>query len=168
MSLSKLPRPPLSRFIKAKLYPASLLLLGRKVLVVGAGQVAERKLKSLQGCGAKVECVAPAWSQGAKAALKRLQGKALKRKFAPADLKRAVLVFCATDNKVLNARIAQTCRKRGVWVNEASRALNSSFWVPAVYRKGRLSVAVASGGAGPKTAQKWRDQILKTLKENRS
>jgi precorrin-2 dehydrogenase/sirohydrochlorin ferrochelatase len=131
-------------------YPAVLNVRGRLCLVVGGGALAARKVKALAAAGARVTVVAPRVAPG----WRRPAGVALKRRaFRPGDLRpRPWLVFAATDDEAVNARVSRLCAQRGIWVNVVDRPALCSFIVPAVARRGELSVAVSTGGASPALA----------------
>jgi len=83
---------------------------GGRVLIVGGGTVAARKLAELLRCGAAVTVVAPEIS-----ALLDRPASALKlekREFRELDLPGNTLVFACTDDSRLNARIAELCRTK--------------------------------------------------------
>lgn len=130
-------------------------------MVIGAGRVAERKVKTLLQAGARVTVVAP----HASATLKKLAaaGKIRwqRRRYASGDLKGAALVFCATDSAAIERRVAADASRRGIPVNCAASPEFGSFLVPAQAVRGHLQIAVSTGGASPALARK----ISRELKE---
>lgn len=143
-------------------------LTGRKVLVVGGGRVASRKIGVLLRAGARVVCVAPHVST-AVARLAR-EGRIVwkKRRYRASDLAGAALVVTATDDPRLAARIARAARRRGIWVNAAENPGAGDVHFAAVRRVRRkggpeITVAVSTGGCDPAVARKTADAIRKTL-----
>ncbi len=132
-------------------------------MVIGAGRVAERKVKTLLQAGARVTVVAPQ----ASAALKKLAaaGKIRwqRRRYASGDLKGAVLVFCATDSAAIERRVAADASRRGIPVNCAGSPEFGSFLVPAQAVRGHLQIAVSTGGASPALARKLSRELKKTI-----
>jgi len=130
-------------------YPLMLKLNDRKCVVVGGGAVGERKTAGLLDSGADVVVVSPtatpALQEWAAAGRIRL----LAREAADSDLEGAVLVFAATDQPSVNARIIAAARSRGIPVNSADDGDNGDFAVPAVLRRGDLHIAVSAAGASP-------------------
>ena len=145
------------------LYPLFADLKDRRVLVIGAGNVAERKIEMLLRAGARVEVVAPRLSAElarAKAA-GRLQHRALQ--FTPPQLEGVWLVVAATDDAELNRRVAEAAGRRQIWVNVVDDAPLSSFQVPAVIDRSPLMIAVSSGGSAPMLARLVRERLERWL-----
>ena len=136
-------------------YPISLRLDGLAVLVAGGGVVATRKVARLVECGARVRVVAP----DAAAAIRRLaESGALawerRRVDADADTAGCALVFAATDDPAANDAVARAARARGIPVNRADDPDDCDFLVPALVRRGAVSIAVDTAGTAPALA-KW-------------
>ena len=137
------------------LYPVFLNLKGRSVLVVGAGPVGVRKARGLHAAGAKVSVVAQVFSQGLPARVRRF-----KRRYRSSDVRGRLLVVAATDDATLNARIAREARSNGALVNRTDDASACDYQVPAGFRKGKLAVAVSTGGRNPALARRIRLDLL--------
>ncbi|MCZ7644765.1 MAG: bifunctional precorrin-2 dehydrogenase/sirohydrochlorin ferrochelatase [Planctomycetota bacterium] len=141
-------------------YPVYLDLRETPVLVVGGGAVAARKVRELARCGARITLVAPK----VHSALARRKGLALKRRgFRTSDLRGARLVFAATDDPALNARLAKLARGRGLWCNVAAPPETGDLTLPAVVRRGRLSVAISTGGVSAAAAKALREELERRL-----
>ena len=140
----------------AQYYPAFLRLEGRKCLVVGGGNVACRKVKALQEAGARVHVVSLQFC----APLKRTKGiERRRRPYRTSDLRGATLVISATGDQALNRRVAREATARGILVNVVDQPALCSFIVPATVRRGRLSVAISTGGASPALAAQIRRRL---------
>ncbi len=129
------------------LYPLSVDLSGKPVLVVGAGAVAARKLGELIRCGADLTVVAPESNAGVERYLAGL--KFLQRPFQAGDELGYYLVFACTNHPEVNALIANLCRKANILCNRADDSEAASFHVPGVLRQGSVTVTVSTGGAAP-------------------
>jgi precorrin-2 dehydrogenase/sirohydrochlorin ferrochelatase len=140
-------------------YPAFLSIAGKRVLLVGGGGIAARKAQALARCGALVKVVAPRVSP----AVLRAANSAAIRRFRPGDLDGAALVICATADEKLNARVSALCRKRGIWANVVDRPGLCDFILPAVVRRGRLAIAVSTGGSSPYMARHLRRRLERFL-----
>ncbi|AVX20861.1 MULTISPECIES: bifunctional precorrin-2 dehydrogenase/sirohydrochlorin ferrochelatase [Carboxydocella] len=145
------------------LYPIFLRLDGKKCLVVGGGQVAERKIAGLLQAGAGVLVVSPEVTE-------RIEGWAgagrvmwYRRLFQPDDVEQAHLVYAATDDAAVNARIARECQQRKIWVNVVDDPERGDFYLPAVLRRGHLQLAVSTGGQSPVFARKLRDHLARSI-----
>jgi precorrin-2 dehydrogenase/sirohydrochlorin ferrochelatase len=136
-------------------YPVYLDLVGADVLVVGGGRVALRKIEGLLAAGARVTVVAPAID----AAIVALGVATTVRPYAPGDVGGRVLVITTSDDTAVNAAVAADARAAHVLVNSADDPENCTFILPAIARRGRMTVAVSSGGGSPALAQHVRDQV---------
>jgi uroporphyrin-III C-methyltransferase / precorrin-2 dehydrogenase / sirohydrochlorin ferrochelatase len=146
-----------------RLYPLFADLAGRRVLVVGGGAVAARKIEALLSCGAVVEVVArePGARVEAWAAAGRL--RRLGSRFGAQQLDGAWLVVAATDDAELNRAVAAAATARRIWCNVVDDAELSSFQVPAIVERLPLQIAVSSGGAAPVLARQVRERIEAVL-----
>ena len=140
-------------------YPAFLDLRGRNCLVVGGGAVAERKVESLLECGALVKVVTRE-ATSALAELARSGSIELGlRDYISDDLLGIFLVIAATDDPTVQARIGSEAKERGLLVNVVDDPANCTFIVPAVARRGELSIAVSTGGRSPALAARIREKL---------
>lgn len=144
-------------------YPVFLDLRGKPVLVVGAGRVAERKIRGLLECGARVRVVAPEAADGLRALAEAGAVEWVRRRFEPEDLGGMVLAFVATSDPAVNRAAAAEAAARGVWANVADDPEGSPVHVPAVWRQGDVAVAVSTAGASPEFAAWLRDRIAAAL-----
>lgn len=140
-------------------YPVMMRLAGRRCVVVGAGQVGRRKARSLRAAGADPVLIDPDLSPSDAPEGVEL----ISRPFAESDLENAFLVFAATGDAVTNQSIAAAARERSILVTIADDPDASDFTLPATFRRGRLSVAVATSGASPAVASMVRDDLAKVL-----
>ena len=141
-------------------FPIFLQLRGATALVVGGGQVALRKVRDLRAAGAKVRVVAPE----ACGALKRMKTVDLRRRrFRATDVGGTVMVIAATDDRNVNVRVARAANRLGIPVNVVDKPELCSFIVPAVLRRGPITVAISTGGASPAMARNLRDRVSKAV-----
>ncbi len=125
-------------------------LAGRRCLVVGGGRIAEGRTRLLAAHGAVLRVVAPEVSDGLSAmeADGRVE-EVRRRTFAPDDLDGVFLALAATNDRDVNAKIAELARGRGILCNVADDPQNSDVHVPALVRRGGLTVAISTGGRSP-------------------
>ena len=130
-------------------YPVSLSLGGRRVLVVGGGNVATRRVTDLLETGARVEVVAlapsadiAAWAGAGRLALAR-------RPFEGGDVAGAWLCVAATDDPVVNRAVVVAAEAACCFVSVASDGAASSARPMAVLRRGDLEIAVGTSGRVP-------------------
>ena len=144
-------------------FPVSLELAGRRCVVIGGGAVAERRIEALLAAGAAVTVVSPELTSllTAMAAVGRIRHVA--RDYQAGDLGGAVLALTATDDPGVTAAVAVEARAGAVWLNAADDPAHCDFLLPAVVRRGILTVAVASGGASPALTRALREHLDATL-----
>jgi precorrin-2 dehydrogenase/sirohydrochlorin ferrochelatase len=131
-----------------------------RVLVVGGGPVADRKVCALLAGGASIRIVAPEVCDSLRelAADQRERVHIERRGFLEADIGDALLVIAATDDPEVNARVIRAARSLGRLVNVADDAAAGDCSLPAVHRAGALHIAVYAGGL-PVAAARIRDAI---------
>jgi uroporphyrin-III C-methyltransferase/precorrin-2 dehydrogenase/sirohydrochlorin ferrochelatase len=140
-------------------FPVFFDLSGQKVLIVGGGEVALRKISLLERTGALITLVAPeiAPELMARAAAGKL--KLAIREFAPDDLDGARLVIVATSHRAVNRWIANLSESRNIPVNVVDDAQASRFIVPAIIDRDPVLVAISTGGASPVLARRLRERL---------
>jgi siroheme synthase-like protein len=143
--------------------PANLLVRGRRVVVVGAGRIAARKIEPLLDLGADVHVIAPAagaevrkWADAGRCTL-------TEREFAPGDLDGAWLAVTATDDPAVNAAVFAAGEAARVWVNSADDPANCSFTMMSIVRRSDLVVAIGTGGRSPALAAHLRRLLNEEL-----
>jgi len=141
------------------LFPIFLKLGGRPCLVVGGGAIAEGKIAGLLEAGAAITVVAPEvrdavreWSRSARITW-------IARRFCPSDLERAFLVVAATSRLEVNDLVFREARRRGILCNVVDDPEHCDFYYPAVLRRGRLQIAISTGGLSPALAQRLRREL---------
>ncbi len=140
-------------------YALALDLTGRRAIVVGAGNVAERKVRGLLEAGALVTVVAPRASAALRELAENGALEVVARAFEPADLDGVSLAFAATDDDAVNAAVVEAARARRVLVNDASDGARGDFSNPLTHRAGPLSFTVSSAGLAPSFAIRLRDEL---------
>ena len=143
-------------------------LRGRVVLVVGAGPIATRKVEGLVREGAVVRVVAPEVSSEMTAFVaEHAEVVTIERRpYALADLAGVRLVITATNDTAVQQAVFDDGERLGVWVNAADDPDRCAFILPAVHRRGAVTIAVSTGGASPALAQWLRDRMRAALPED--
>ncbi len=133
-------------------YPVNLLVRGRRVVVVGGGRIAARKIEPLLEAGAVVEVIAPVvgaevqgWADAGRLSL-------TERAFRATDLDGAWLALTATDVSEVNAAVHEAGEAARVWVNSADDPANCAFTLMSLFRRGDLVITVGTGGRSPALA----------------
>jgi siroheme synthase-like protein len=147
-------------------YPVALRLGGRDCLVVGGGPVAEGKVRGLLEAGARVTIVSPSVTGHLRAWIEQGRCRHLARAYRPRDVVGRAIALVATGDAQVTARVHRDARRAGVLVNAADDPERSDFFLPAVLRRGRLVVAVSTGGASPTLARVVRDELERLVPES--
>ncbi len=140
-------------------YMVNLRLENRDVLVVGAGGVAARKIAGLLAAGARVRVVAPDACETVERLAAEDRIEFARRGYRPGDVEGAFLVMAATDDEALNADVSRDAARRGCLVNVADRPALCTVTLPAVVRRGDLTLAVATNGRCPAMARALREEL---------
>jgi precorrin-2 dehydrogenase / sirohydrochlorin ferrochelatase len=139
-------------------YPVNLVVQGKRVLVVGGGRVAVGKVRRLVESGARVTVVAPEVSDEIVA----MDVTVERRPYADGEVAAYRLAITATGTPV-DAQVFSEGEAAGVWVNSADDPAHCSFTLPAVARRGPISVAVATDGTSPAMASWLRARFEEEL-----
>lgn len=142
--------------------PVTLDFSGRRVLVVGGGHVASRRVRTFVQASAEVVLVAPAITHELREAAERGRIVWHERPFAPEDLQDVWFVQIATDDPTVDAAVAARCEAARLWYLKGGDPEASPAWMPAVARTDDLIVAV-NGGRDPRRAALLRDAIAAAL-----
>lgn len=134
-------------------------LKGRRVLVVGGGDIALRKARLLSEAGAVLRVIAPEIEPQLAALVEQGGGQTLLRGYAGNDLSGCVLVIAATDDESLNALVSQDACALGIPVNVVDSPPLCTVIFPAIVDRSPLMIAVSSGGDAPVLARLMRARI---------
>ncbi|MEV2242679.1 uroporphyrinogen-III C-methyltransferase [Micromonospora sp. NPDC049891] len=148
--------------MSANAYPLGLRLAGLRVVVVGGGAVATRRVPALLDAGADVLLVAPELTPALRAHVDAGRLHWAPRRFAPDDLDGAWLVQVAIDDPAAAAGISAAAAARRIFCVRADDRNAATAWTPAVTRYGPVTVAV-HGGGDPRRAVSVRDAIRTLL-----
>jgi uroporphyrin-III C-methyltransferase/precorrin-2 dehydrogenase/sirohydrochlorin ferrochelatase len=144
-------------------YPAGLVLAGRRVVVVGGGQVAQRRIPGLLTAGAHVTVVSPRVTPSVQGMVGAGEVAWLERGFAPADLDGAWYVIAATDDGDVNAAVSRAAEVRHIFCVRSDDASRATAWTPATGRHGKVTVAVLAS-RDPRRSAAVRDAVLDGLR----
>jgi uroporphyrin-III C-methyltransferase/precorrin-2 dehydrogenase/sirohydrochlorin ferrochelatase len=140
-------------------FPVFVKLKDQNCLVVGAGEIAARKIELLARAGAKITVIAQKISPQVSSLEASYNLNLLQKFFTPADLSGFRLVVSATDNKETNQMVAKTAGEQNILVNVVDNPELCSFIFPAIIDRSPVIAAVSSGGAAPVLARLLRARI---------
>ena len=128
-------------------------------LVVGAGEVAARKIELLLKTAASITVVAP-WSCDTVERLATQQKiTLLPRAFQPQDLHNINLVFVATDDSAVNVQVHDLARQQNILVNVVDNIPLCQFITPSIIDRSPIVVAISSGGVAPVLLRYLRQKL---------
>ena len=140
-------------------FPVFVKLKDQDCLVVGAGEIAARKIELLARAGARITVIAEKISPAVSSLEASCHLNLLQKSFIPADLRGFRLVVSATDNKETNQLVAKTAEEQNILVNVVDNPELCSFIFPAIIDRSPIIAAVSSGGAAPVLARLLRAKI---------
>ncbi len=140
-------------------YPVFLDVNNKKTLVIGGGQVAQRKVETLLDYGASVFIVSRELTPRLKELVEDKKIRYAGPEFDENRLEGIFLVIAATDDAMLNRRVSLSAQERGLLINAVDQPEDCNFIVPSVVRRGDLQVAISTSGKSPALARKIREEM---------
>jgi uroporphyrin-III C-methyltransferase/precorrin-2 dehydrogenase/sirohydrochlorin ferrochelatase len=145
-------------------YPVGLRLTGRRVVVLGGGTVAQRRLPALLAAGADVLLIAPSATPSVEAMAEAGELRWERRAYRPGDLEGAWYAVVATDDADANAAASAEAEQRRVWCVRSDDAGAATAWTPATGRSEGVTVAVLTG-RDPRRSAAVRDAVVEGLRD---
>ncbi|MEU0841799.1 uroporphyrinogen-III C-methyltransferase [Streptomyces sp. NPDC005962] len=145
-------------------YPVGLRLTGRRVVVLGAGQVAQRRLPALIAAGADVLLISPSATPSVEAMAEAGEVRWERRRYRDGDFEGAWYALITTDDPAANAAASAEAEARRVWCVRSDDAEAASAWTPATGRSEGVTVAVLTG-QDPRRSAAVRDAVVEGLRD---
>ena len=142
-----------------KYYPVFLNMEGQRCVVIGGGEIAERKVQALLESGAAVTLIAPECTSGLRGIA---EGGAItwhRRAYSAGDLEGAFIAIAATDDRSVNEAVSREASERNTPLNVVDVTDLCTFIAPSVIRRGPVTLAISTGGMGPALARKLREEL---------
>ncbi|WP_327346891.1 uroporphyrinogen-III C-methyltransferase [Streptomyces europaeiscabiei] len=149
-------------------YPVGLRLTGRRVVVIGGGQVAQRRLPALIAAGADILLVSPSATPSVEAMVDAGELTWEKRRYAEGDLAEAWYVLIATGDPLANARASAEAERHRIWCVRSDNAEEATAWTPATGHSEGVTVAVLTAnaqGRDPRHTAAIRDAVVEGLRD---
>jgi siroheme synthase-like protein len=140
-------------------YPVFIELQDRRVLVVGGGAVAERKVESLLEAGALVTLVSPDLTTQLMGHASANRITVRQRTFNASDIDGMSLVISATDDPAIQTEVASIAASKNILVNTVDKPELCTFIVPAILRRGEITIAISTSGKSPSLAAEIRKRL---------
>ncbi|WP_086732000.1 NAD(P)-dependent oxidoreductase [Streptomyces fradiae] len=145
-------------------YPVGLRLAGRRVVVIGGGQVAQRRLPALIAAGADITLVSPSATPSVEAMAEAGEIRWERRRYEEGDLADTWYALVATTDREANARASAEAERTRTWCVRADDAEAATAWTPATGRIEGVTVAVLTG-TDPRRSAAVRDAIVEGLRD---
>jgi precorrin-2 dehydrogenase/sirohydrochlorin ferrochelatase len=145
-------------------YPLMLDLENKKIVIIGGGKVAYRKVMRFLEFGGLVTVVSPHFIETFESSKEQVQ--LITDSYQEKYLEDSFLVVAATDDKALNTKIGMYCREKNKLCNVVSNETVSSFIVPSFLKRGELVISVSTGGNSPYLAGKIKADLEETYDES--
>lgn len=147
-------------------FPLFIDTVNLNVLLVGAGDVASRKLALLTRTEANIHVIAPQVNTEVRHYADAGRILLSMREVVHADIQNYDLVYLATANDDLNTELATLATARGIWVNAVDNPAFCRFITPSIVDRGRLVVAISTAGAAPVFARTIRSRLEASLPQS--
>lgn len=144
----------------------ALKLASQSCLVVGGGEVAQRKLETLLATGAHVDVVAKSVTAGVRERCRAARIAIQERPFDERDVDGRLVVVAATGDAAVNRAVQQACEKHHVLVNCVDDAEHSTALFPAIVNRGPVTVGISTEGTSPTLARRLRERFEAMLPDS--
>ncbi|GAA3015211.1 uroporphyrinogen-III C-methyltransferase [Kitasatospora albolonga] len=144
-------------------YPVGLLLTGRRVVVIGGGQVAQRRLPALLAAGADVHLISPSTTPAVQAMADAGELTWHRRGYADGDLADSWYALVATDDPAVNTAVSAEAERLRVFCARSDDAAAATAWTAATGRDSGTTVSVLTGD--PRHSAALRDTIVDALRD---
>ena len=146
-----------------RFFPMFVDLSDKKIVVVGGGNIATRRFKTLLQFTRNITAVAPKTTMElhelGKAGFVNLINRPVKR----SDFTMAFMVIAATNDWKLNDEIYRVCKEEGIYVNVADDKSKCDFYFPGIYMQDEVVVGITASGLNHKKARKVRVAIQEAM-----
>ncbi|MGN7890722.1 NAD(P)-binding protein [Bacillus sp. 22475] len=146
------------------MYPLTVRVNEKRVVVIGGGKVAGFKIIPLLKQGADIIVISPELDANLVKFVEEKKIRWYQREYEKSDIKNAFLVVAASSDSILNEQVAEDAAENQL-VNVITNPESGNVHFPAAIHRGLLNIAVSTGGASPKLAKKIRDEIANKYDE---
>ncbi|GAB6442502.1 NAD(P)-binding protein [Bacillus cereus] len=146
------------------MYPLTVRVNEKRVVVIGGGKVAGFKIIPLLKQGADIVVISPELDANLVKLVEEKKIRWYQREYEKSDIKSAFLVVASSSDSILNEQVAEDAAENQL-VNVITNPESGNVHFPAAIHRGLLNIAVSTGGASPKLAKKIRDEIANKYDE---
>jgi precorrin-2 dehydrogenase/sirohydrochlorin ferrochelatase len=144
-------------------YPIFLDLNNQNVIVVGGGEVAERKIKNLLIYGCTIYISSPKLTPHLQQLVATKKIHHIPDESLDTYMDTAFMVIAATDDAEVNSKIASRAKKHGLLINTVDQPKDCNFIMPSIVKRGNLQIAISTAGKSPALAKKIRKELQNTF-----
>ncbi len=144
-------------------FPVFVDLSGKEILVVGAGKIASRRIRTLCDFSERITVIAPEISPEVLSLAEKNSMKTLQRRFVMEDLEGKDMVLAATDDASLNREIGVRCRALGILVNVSSEQSMCDFQFPSIVQDGEVVIGLNASGKAHHLVKETRQKVERCL-----
>ena len=146
-----------------RFFPMFVDLSDKKIVVVGGGNIATRRIKTLLQFTRNITAVAPKTPMELHELGKAGFGNLINRPVKRSDFTMAFMVIAATNDWKLNDEIYRVCKEEGIYVNVADDKSKCDFYFPGIYMQDEVVVGITASGLNHKKARKVRVAIQEAM-----
>ena len=150
-------------------FPLFVDLTKKSIIVIGAGKIAARRVKSLLPFVGDMKVIAPEVSSEITEMASSSEGALVieQRPFEPSDLDGADVVLAVTNDKELNTRIGALCKEKKILVNVSHEKELCDFYFPGVVQKDNVVIGITASGKDHSEARKVTEQIRAMMEDDK-
>ena len=150
-------------------FPLFVDLTKKSIIVIGAGKIAARRVKSLLPFVGDMKVIAPEVSSEITEMAAASEGALVieQRPFEPSDLDGADVVLAVTNDKELNTRIGALCKEKKILVNVSHEKELCDFYFPGVVQKDNVVIGITASGKDHSEARKVTEQIRAMMEDDK-
>lgn len=154
-------------------FPVFIDISDKKILVVGAGQIAVRRVQTLLRFGADVTVIAPEAREEIRELAEKERICWITKEFCDRDIAESpenqwYMVLAATDKTEVNEQIIRICRKKEILANRSDKKEDCDFYFPSVTEVDGVVIGMNSGGTDPGRVKTVRQKIEKLFSDSSS
>ncbi|MDY5022543.1 MAG: bifunctional precorrin-2 dehydrogenase/sirohydrochlorin ferrochelatase [Blautia sp.] len=146
-------------------FPMFVNLENKNIVVVGGGNIATRRVKTLLKFTRNITVIAPQMTMELQELGKTGQIVTVFRPVKRTDFKQAYMVIAATNEWKINDEIYRICKQEGIYVNVVSDKEKCDFYFPGIFMQDDLVVGITASGLDHKKARRLREEIEKALEK---
>ncbi len=148
-----------------KYFPLFIELENIKVLIIGGGNIAARRMDTLLKFNADITMIAKSFKPEVRSAAERGRIRLEQREYSYGEIQNVKIVLAATDNEEVNNTIVKECRSKGILVNAVHNKLLCDFYFPAIIEEGDFVIGVTANGNDHKGVKRITEKIRNYLRE---